>query len=293
MCAAVSEVEILARPEWQMSLGERSALEGLVAQLSPELAIEIGTAEGGSLARIAEHSAEVHAVDLTRELLAELPPNASFHEGDSRVVLPALLAKLAAEGHNVDFVLVDGDHSCAGVRSDLEALLASPAIGRTVLLLHDSFNPEVRAGIESAGTADHPKVVGFDIDFVPGRMAKLDPLSDQLLGGFSLIIVDADAAREHRSVELGLWSLRPTPILLYDGYETALRSAELIAAHGTPAHPTRTAPVRLDAEHLGREQLRRELAAMRSSWSWRITAPLRALRARVRAARVRRRMRDG
>ena len=40
-----------------MSFGERAALEGVVAQVRPRLAVEIGTAAGGSLARIARYSA--------------------------------------------------------------------------------------------------------------------------------------------------------------------------------------------------------------------------------------------
>ncbi len=38
---------------WQMSFGERAAFEGLLAQVKPRVAIEIGTAEGGSLKRLA------------------------------------------------------------------------------------------------------------------------------------------------------------------------------------------------------------------------------------------------
>ena len=37
-------IQILQDPNWQMSYGERAALEGLLAQLKPELAIEIGRA---------------------------------------------------------------------------------------------------------------------------------------------------------------------------------------------------------------------------------------------------------
>jgi hypothetical protein len=275
------EAEIFSRSDWQMSLGERAAIEGLVAQLSPQLSIEIGTAEGGSLARIAAHSTEVHAVDLTRDLLAELPANATFHQGDSKVILPGLLAGFAAEGRNVDFVLVDGDHSSEGVAADLTALLASPSIGLTVLLIHDSFNPDVRSGIESARPGDHPKVIGFDLDFVPGRMAKLGPFADQFLGGFALVVVDEPAAKERRAVQLGLWSLRTTPILFHDAYETAHRGVKLIDGHGDRAPAPEVPRIPLDAAHLEREQLRRDLDALRSSWSWRITAPLRGLMARL------------
>jgi hypothetical protein len=278
---AIRDAEIFTRPDWQMSLGERAAIEGLVAQLSPTLAIEIGTAEGGSLARIAAHSAEVHTIDLTGELLVERPPNARFHEGDSKVILPHLLAGFADEGRNVDFVLVDGDHTHEGVSADLEALLDSPAVGRTVLLLHDSLNPDVRSGIESVVPQEHPKVIGCDLDFVPGRMAKLGAFANQLIGGFALIVVDESAARRNRALELGVWSLDTTPVLFWDSYETVRRSAAIIDG-GAQAPDAPRIP--LDAANLEREHLRQQLATMRSSLSWRITRPLRTLGARARTA---------
>lgn len=203
-----------------MSHGERAALEGLVAQIAPDLAIEIGTAEGGSLERIAAHSGEVHSIDLSYENLARRPENAVLHEGDSGAVLPELLAALSADGRNVDFALVDGDHSEAGARNDLQALLDSPAVGRTLILLHDSFDADVRQGIRSVGLAEHPKVAGFDLDFVPGRVGKLGAFAGQLLGGFALVIVDDGSAEPVVGAELGLWSLQPDSILFHDCHET-------------------------------------------------------------------------
>ena len=273
----IGGIDIFTRPDWQMSPGERAALEGLVARLEPGLAVEIGTAEGGSLERIAAHSAEVHAIDLTDELLAACPANVTFHKGDSKVLLPQLLAGLAAEGRNVDFALVDGDHSAEGVRADLTALLGSPAIRGTVILLHDSFNPGVRAGIESVRLGDHPKVAGFDLDFVPGRLAKLGAFEDQFLGGFGLVVVNGGAGD---GIELGYWSLKPGPILFHDSHEALGRGARLIGA--PDGQGTGAARLPLDAEHVGREELRRELDSIKSSASWRITAPLRAAKARFR-----------
>ena len=40
-------------------------------QLQPELAIEIGTAEGGSLRRVAHHSTHVHSFDLVEPPISE------------------------------------------------------------------------------------------------------------------------------------------------------------------------------------------------------------------------------
>jgi hypothetical protein len=181
---------LLDAPEWQMSWGERYALEGLLSQLRPSLAIEIGTAEGGSLVRIARHCGEVHALDLERTE-ARVPDNVELHIGDSRELLPALLEDLAARGRNVDFALVDGDHSADGVRADLCNLLSSPAVARTVIVLHDTMNEETRSGIESAGAQDFDKVRILELDLLTGYMGRLDPFTGQLWGGLGLIVVDS------------------------------------------------------------------------------------------------------
>src|SRR5688572_15193961 len=103
---------VFADQSWQMTWGERFALEGLVSQLSPALAIEIGTAQGGSLRRIAAHAGEVHSFDIYPKVteLGERLPNVVFHIGDSADLLPAMLTGLAAADRHVDFALVDGDH---------------------------------------------------------------------------------------------------------------------------------------------------------------------------------------
>jgi len=180
----------------QMSVGERAALEGFLELAKPALAIEIGRAKGGSLRRIAAHSAEVHSLDLDAPApeLTELE-RVSFHTGDSHELLPRLLAKLAEERRNVDLVLVDGDHSAAGVRRDLEDLLASPAVGRTLILIHDTANQEVRAGVERVDLDRTAKVAYVDLDAVSGRLFRAAPLRNQLWGGLGLVVVDDGRAR--------------------------------------------------------------------------------------------------
>ena len=180
----------------QMSVGERAALEGFLELAKPALAIEIGRAEGGSLRRIAAHSAEVHSLDLDPPApeLTELE-QVSFHTGDSHELLPRLLAKLAGEGRNVDLVLVDGDHSAPGVRRDLSDLLDSPAVGRTLILIHDTANEEVRAGVERVDLDRTAKVVYADLDAVSGRLYRVESLRNQLWGGLGLVVVDDGRSR--------------------------------------------------------------------------------------------------
>jgi hypothetical protein len=180
----------------QMSVGERAALEGFLALAKPALAIEIGRAEGGSLRRIAAHSAEVHSLDLAPPPpeLAELE-HVSFHTGDSHELLSPLLARLAGEGRNVDLALVDGDHTADGVRRDLEDLLASPAVGRTLILVHDTANEQVRAGVERIDLDRVAKVAYADLDAVSGKLFRAPALRNQLWGGLGLVVVDDGRAR--------------------------------------------------------------------------------------------------
>lgn len=183
-------VEIFDDPVWQMTLGERAAVEGVLAQLRPSLAIEIGSMEGACLRRIAAHAGEVHSFDLQPPSLA-MPDNVVVHTGDSHALLAPFLAELAAQGRNVDFVLVDGDHSAQGVRQDIEDLLDSRATGRTIILIHDTTNEEVRRGLDAVHFAAWPKVEYVELDWVPGQLFTAPGLNNELWSGLGLVVADA------------------------------------------------------------------------------------------------------
>src|SRR3954468_198461 len=191
-------MELFSRGDWQMALGERAAIAGVLAQLRPRLSIELGTAEGGSLRTIAAWSDHVHSFDLA-PAVADPPPNVTLHAGDSHVLLPALLRALEGAGERVDFVLVDGDHSAAGVRRDVEDLLASAAVRRTVILLHDTANEQVRRGLRGVDFARHPKVRLVDLAFV--ELQRSTGALREEWGGLGLIVVDeGDGAAVMRNV---------------------------------------------------------------------------------------------
>jgi hypothetical protein len=175
---------ILSDAPWQMSYGERAALTGLLATLRPELSVEIGRAEGGSLRCLAAYSTDVVSFDLVESDV--VMHGVWTYVGDSHVQLPKFLADAVAADRTVDFVLVDGDHTTEGVRQDIEDLLASPAIRHTVIVAHDSLNPEVRAGL----TAVDYEAAGawIDLDFVPGCVVAD---TRQRWRGLALIVVDA------------------------------------------------------------------------------------------------------
>ena len=188
---------LLSPEPWQMTLGEKAALEGLVARVRPRLAIEIGTAEGGSARCLARHCEEVHSFDLAHPAgLADELPQLVLHTGDSHVLLPAALERMAEAGRTVDFALVDGDHSADGVRRDVEDLLASPAARRTVIVAHDAANEEVRAGLEACELGARPGVAFFDLDFVAGHLSARGDYAGTIWGGLALIVVDPGARGE-------------------------------------------------------------------------------------------------
>jgi hypothetical protein len=238
-----------------MTYGDRLALEGVLSQLRPGLAIEIGSGQGGSLARIAHHSDEVHAIDIVRHPLLDCPANATFHVGRSEDELPRLLHELERQGRNVDFVHVDGDHLAEVVRSDLETLLASPAVGRTVILLHDSFNEWVRAGIREARPERHPKVAFSSLDLVAGGSWDGGMFDGQLWGGFAIVLVDEEGSSDELD-RIQFWLEGPVPMpATMDAWDTVVRSHRKIRRERPRAG--------LVGGRLGRlgRRLRRSLAA--------------------------------
>ena len=185
--------ELFEDETWLMRPSERAAFICVLIELSPEIAIVVGIYLGGSLRRLAARADRVHALDLNppSEELTSLS-NVTFHVGDSHQLLPQLLDELSAQDANVEFVLLDGDHSAAGIKRDVEDLLSSPAISRSVILVHDAANHEVRAGLEAVDYRASPKVTWVDLDWLPGYVSKQGPIAGEAWGGLGLIVVDAD-----------------------------------------------------------------------------------------------------
>jgi len=221
------DVPVAVEAQWMMQLGERFALEGLVAQLQPRIAVEVGTWEGGSLRRIAEHSGHVHAFDIDPRAQphADALDNVTLHLGDARETLPRVLHDLHTTGRHVDFALVDGLHTYDAVTADATALLDSSACTHTTIVFHDTAHAEVRRALDDLDLPHHPKVGLALLDFVPGFLVKDDPqLTEEIRGrafnGLGLVVLDpgrdgADATTQTEFV--------PAP--------------ELHAAHAAAAQP--------------------------------------------------------
>jgi hypothetical protein len=192
-------LDVAAEQHWMMQMGERFAFEGLLSQIRPRVAVEVGTWEGGSLRRIAAHSETVHAFDIDEiaRSHADALDNVTLHLGDSAQTLPQVLAELNAAGEQVDFVLVDGLHSYDAVTVDARSLLESGACRSTVVVFHDAAHTEVRRALEDLDLRAHPKVSLSLLDFVPGYLVRDAPdLPAEIRGrgfnGLALVVLDAE-----------------------------------------------------------------------------------------------------
>ncbi len=277
-------LEIFDDAIWQMSLGERAAVEGVLAQLRPVLAVEIGTAQGACLRRIAAHAQEAHSFDLEPPSVP-LPGNVTLHTGDSHELLPAFLADLARDGRRVDFVMVDGDHSAEGVRRDLEDLLDSDAVVRAVILFHDVANERVRQGIEAVRFDEWPKVAYVDLDWISGQLFAEPALRNELWGGLGLVVIDEPARTsangsvyETRYHPSGPLLARVRDLLVADDEAPPTQSDSPGLAGELDAAQTREAELRAEVLTLSHriDGAERALENIKSSLSWRLTQPLRA-----------------
>ena len=133
---------------WQMTVSERCAMLALLEALRPACAIEIGTAQGGSLAVLSHFAGRVYSIDPNascREQLSGRFPNVEFLTGYSQDLLPGLIDSLQSHVQPLEFVLIDGDHRREAVSHDIEMVLRYQPRRPLTIVMHDSFHPECRA----------------------------------------------------------------------------------------------------------------------------------------------------
>lgn len=165
-------------------------------RLKPRLSLEIGTYKAGSLQVISELSHKVVAVDIDKSIEASLAGrfgNVEFRIGDSGSVVPDLVAELNLAAKQVDFVLIDGDHSAEGVRRDIDAVLGLAVRNRMVILMHDGFNPDCRRGMLAAAWQKNPHVRYVEIDYSVGNFHSppVDTaLPQSMWGGFACALLE-------------------------------------------------------------------------------------------------------
>lgn len=187
-----SSFNIQSDLDWQMSRSEKYCLIHLLETLQPEVSVEIGTYQGGSLQVISRFSKEVHSIDISpapKQLLETRFSNVQFHVAKAGDVLKAIFTRIEQEGKQLGFVLIDGDHSKNGVRADIQEVLSYPHKHPFTILLHDSFNPQCRAGIKSIDYTKYPAVAYVELDYITGSFWHNDTYRE-MWGGFAIIKVN-------------------------------------------------------------------------------------------------------
>lgn len=182
----------LLSQHWQMTNAERLAMWQLLQRVKPEVSVEVGTYQGGSLSLISTLSRSVYSIDIDPAIPEKFRRfhNTTFITESSVTSLPALLAKFEQEGTPLEFVLIDGDHSAHGVRTDLNTLLRYRPSRDVHILMHDSFNSECRSGMLSADWDSAHHVAFADLDFIPGKVVQQGgPFDGQLWGGLALVVL--------------------------------------------------------------------------------------------------------
>lgn len=180
---------------WQMTTCEQIALQKILDALRPKRAIEVGTYKGGSLQVLSHFCNHVDSIDIDPSIpaaLGQLFSNVTFHTGSSADLLPSVLDAAEQAKEPVGFVLIDGDHSTKGVRRDINSLLSVPPSCELVVLMHDSFNPNCRAGIVSANWQLCPYVHEVEVDFIPGvyhQHAHDTAAARTMWGGFACAVL--------------------------------------------------------------------------------------------------------
>jgi Methyltransferase domain len=174
-------------PLWLMDHNERAGMYMLLGLCKPRVAIEIGARFAGTTTLFSEFAEHVYAIDIdprVKDRCAALR-NVTVLIGDSTKLLPALIERLNAEHGGWDLALVDGDHSTAGVRSDLNALVEKRPQRRAWIAMHDSFHPACRAGILEANW-QLPWVQAVEVDFTIGNLMPHPQVFGHLWGGLAL-----------------------------------------------------------------------------------------------------------
>lgn len=182
------------RDDWEMTDAERLALTGLLAELRPECAIEVGVYRAGSLSMLSRFCKKVYALDIDPACAARYQDkyaNVEFVTGDSRQTLPGVLSQIEAAREKLAFVLIDADHSREGIRHDINSVLRYTVVQPLYLLMHDSFNPECRRGMKDADWEAQPHVHLVELDFVPGRLVTAEEPGSyrQMWCGFALAVL--------------------------------------------------------------------------------------------------------
>ncbi len=179
---------------WQMMPWERIALTGLLSRMKPKGALEVGVYYGGSLSLTSQYVEKIIGIDIDEAVRDRFVPasNVELWIGDSIDLIPRALAQFTAQGLPLNFVMIDADHSAAGVRRDIELVLDYTPVEPMLIVMHDSGNPDTRNGILSANWAKNPHLHSMECDFVPGQIIEHAVTAErgEIWGGLAVAYLD-------------------------------------------------------------------------------------------------------
>jgi predicted O-methyltransferase YrrM len=179
-------------PAW-MTRAERLLLFALIFGLRPRYYLEIGTFQGGSALIVAAAmdasgtQGKMVCVDpeprIAPENLKRIEHRAIILRGRS----PEILAKAACEISGAyDFVLIDGDHTSAGVMQDAEGVLPLLARGG-YLLFHDAYFLQVARALDEFASRNVNQVLDLGCLTREITIENLSPFAKVYWGGLRLM----------------------------------------------------------------------------------------------------------
>lgn len=177
--------------EWHMSRNERYAFIKLLEKIKPKVAIEIGCFKGGSLEILSKYCEKVYSIDIDPSVKDNLEgkfENTEIHIGKSLELIPEILRKIDEKGEELEFVLIDGEHTFNGVKNDITHFLKYKPKKSIYIVFHDSFNPICRKGIKKAPYNSSPYVHYVEVDFISG-VFNPNKLYRQMWGGLALVLL--------------------------------------------------------------------------------------------------------
>ena len=201
-----------------MSRIEKIAFQHLLGSLQPEIALEVGTGDGGSLQAIMQYADAAISIDINNVTQTNLQKLFGFKDvefivGDSSKVLPEVVQLINENQLNVNFVYIDGVQSTEGAQSDFEAALKIVPKQPTCIVMHNSFIPQVRRAMLNVRWEESAHVHFVDIDYVQGAYVPMEYGACKLVGGLSVVLLKPELRTEaleiYRSYDHAFNILRP------------------------------------------------------------------------------------
>jgi glycosyltransferase involved in cell wall biosynthesis len=147
---------------------EELALRGLLSRCKPHCSVVVGNSCGAGLRLVAQHSDIVFAVDRKPAEGSHIS-NVTFLSGEASEVLPVIFQELDNAKLAVDFILLDAGEPPEAVRGTVREIMRYIPPKRLLVILRDSFHPELRLAIAESQS---PYCHWVELDFVPGHASE-------------------------------------------------------------------------------------------------------------------------